>query len=89
MLTCQEASFLISKKLDGKLAWREHLGLYLHISLCSLCRRYLEDVKRLRSIMRAAGKYDQVLLPESVRLSAQSRERIKQALRNVLQKMEQ
>jgi predicted anti-sigma-YlaC factor YlaD len=68
MLTCKEASYLISKKLDVKLTWHENLGLWLHISLCSLCRRYLRDVKKLRSVIRAAGKSDQVL-PESIKLS--------------------
>jgi predicted anti-sigma-YlaC factor YlaD len=68
MLTCKEASHLISKKLDVKLTWHENLGLWLHISLCSLCRRYLRDVKKLRSVIRAAGKSDQVL-PESIKLS--------------------
>lgn len=81
MLTCKEASHLISKKLDVKLTWHEDLGLWLHISLCSLCRRYLRDVKKLRSVIRAAGKSDQVLLPKSIKLSEQARTRIKQALR--------
>ncbi|MGJ0484270.1 MAG: hypothetical protein ACR65R_07015 [Methylomicrobium sp.] len=81
MLTCKEASHLISKKQDVKLAWHESLGLWLHISLCSLCRRYFQDVKKLRSIIWAAGKSDQSLLPESIKLSEQARTRIKQALR--------
>lgn len=81
MLTCKETSHLISKKLDSRLAWHENLGLWLHISLCRLCRRYSHDVKKMRSVMRAAGKSGQVLLPESVKLSEQARERIKQALR--------
>lgn len=80
MLTCKEASHLISKKLDVKLTWHENLGLWLHISLCGLCRRYLRDVKKLRSVIRAAGKSDQ-LLPESFKLSEQARTRIKKALR--------
>jgi hypothetical protein len=37
-------------------------------------------VKKLRSVIRAAGKSDQVL-PESIKLSEQARTRIKQALR--------
>lgn len=88
MLTCKEASYLVSKKLDGKLTWREHLGLWMHISLCRLCRRYSRDVQRLHSVIRAAGASGQVLLPESVKLSEQSRQRIAQALKKMLGQQE-
>lgn len=84
MLTCKQASQLASKAMDGKLTWREWLGFRMHIALCSLCRRYVSDVNALRKVMRTAGKSGQTLLPESVKLSEQSRERIKQAFQKAL-----
>jgi len=89
MLTCKQASHLASKAMDGKLTWREWLGLRLHIALCRLCRRYVSDIKRLRTVMRLAGKSDQTLLPESVKLSRQSRERIQKVLHKALPPSEQ
>lgn len=80
MLTCKEASFLASKKMDGTLTWRERIALRLHVGLCDMCRRYLRDLKRLRVMMRRSGAAGQTLLPEDVKLSDQARERIKQAL---------
>jgi len=80
MLTCKEASFLASKKLDKKLTWRESIGLRLHIMMCSLCRRYAIEMKKMHRMMKKAGKSGVSILPESVKLSKQSRERIKQVL---------
>ena len=85
MLTCKEASFLASKKLDQKLVWRERIGLYLHIAMCDLCRRYVKDIKNMQQVMQNLGKTGLSLLPESVKLSRQSRDRIKQALDKALQ----
>ncbi len=84
MLTCKEASDLASKKLDSQLTWREHTGLWLHLTMCRLCRRYLRDVKKLQVLMRKSSKTGQALWPETVKLSEQSRERIKQVLDKAL-----
>ena len=84
MLTCKEASYLASKKLDEKLTWRESLGFRLHIMVCDLCRRYAMEIKKMHNVMKKAGKSSLSILPESVKLSKQSRERIKQALDKAL-----
>lgn len=88
MLTCKEVSLLASKAMDVKLTWRERLGLAMHIAICDLCRRYIRDMKKLRVIMRKAGKSGGALLPESVKLSEQSRLRIKQVMGKALNSSE-
>lgn len=80
MLTCKEASHLASKALDTRLTLRERLGLGLHLAMCALCRRYVGDLKKLRAQLKKIGQLGDALLPDSVKLSKQSRERIKQAL---------
>ncbi|MGR9117502.1 MAG: anti-sigma factor family protein [Gammaproteobacteria bacterium] len=84
MLTCKEASHLASKAMDAKLTWRERVGLWLHIALCDLCRRYIRDIKKLHALTKKAGRAGEALLPESVKLSEQSRERIKRVLKKAL-----
>jgi predicted anti-sigma-YlaC factor YlaD len=84
MLTCKEASYLASKKLDEKLTWRESLNFRLHIMMCGLCRRYAMEMKKFHHAMQKAGESSLSLLPESVKLSRQSRERIKQAIDKAL-----
>jgi len=84
MLTCKEVSYLASKKLDKKLSLGERLGLILHTAMCGMCRHYVRDIEVLHQLMLKAGKKGQALLPDSAKLSAQSRERIKQALDKAL-----
>lgn len=81
MLTCKEASHLASKAMEAKLSWRERLGLSLHLAMCAVCRRYVRDMKKLRRKCREIGQCNQALLPDSIKLSAQSKERIRKALR--------
>jgi hypothetical protein len=43
-LTCEEATFLISKKQEAKLAWLENLKLHAHVSFCKPCSRFAKQV---------------------------------------------
>lgn len=88
MLTCKEVSYLASKKLDKKLTLRELIGFLIHTAMCRLCRHYARELKALHLMMLKAGKTGQILLPESVKLSEQSRGRIKLALDKALHQME-
>lgn len=84
MLTCKEASYLASKAMDTTLSWRERTGLWLHISMCKLCRRYVGDIKKLRAMMRRSGKRGIEMLPEPIKLSEQAHDRIEEALNKAL-----
>ena len=89
MLSCKETSYLASKKLDKNLSIREHLNYILHIMMCGICRRYGYEIKKLHQIFKKVGKSDKSLVPESVKLSKQSRTRIKQALDDASNSSEQ
>lgn len=84
MLTCKEAGYLASKKLDKKLTLREKMAFSFHTTICSMCRRYIRDMNALHKLLRKVKKTGKTLLPESTKLSEQSRERIKQAIGKVL-----
>lgn len=80
MLTCKEASFLASKKLDKKLTFRERIDFSLHIAMCSLCRNYAKEIKTLHRLMQKIGKTEDQGLSGDEKLSEQSRKRIKQEI---------
>ncbi len=84
MLTCKEAIYLASKKLDKNLTLREQMDFLLHTAMCSLCRHYARDMRALHKLMLKAGKARLTLLPESKKLSELSRARIKHALEKAL-----
>ncbi|MDO4228479.1 MAG: hypothetical protein Q4C98_01575 [Capnocytophaga sp.] len=40
VLPCKEATFLIEKKLHGRLSFREKIQLKAHLAICKLCAAY-------------------------------------------------
>jgi hypothetical protein len=58
MITCREASQLVSKGRDVKLAWRERLSLTLHLRICEMCRRY---ERQLGFLGRVASRFEQAM----------------------------
>lgn len=37
-ISCKKATYLSSKKEEGKLSWMEKIQLRSHMAICSLCR---------------------------------------------------
>ncbi|MEN9685075.1 MAG: hypothetical protein RLZZ28_861 [Bacteroidota bacterium] len=44
MISCQEATYLISKKEEKKLRWFEKIKLSAHLMLCSFCRKFEKQI---------------------------------------------
>jgi len=74
MLSCKEASRLISQSLDRQLTLRERLSLRFHLLLCDMCTAF----RRQLGVIRVAVKLykTQVENNESIRLSEEARIRI-------------
>ena len=39
-ISCKKATYLVSKKEEGKLSWIEKIQLRGHLTICSLCRKF-------------------------------------------------
>ncbi len=52
MLSCKQASQLISQSLDRSLTLRERITLKLHLIICKYCKRFSQQVQTLRNAMR-------------------------------------
>lgn len=74
MLTCKEATRLVSAAQDRKLGLGERLGLYLHLLICALCRRYARQIALLTRALR--DHREEMYPPDSARLDAAARDRI-------------
>jgi len=51
MLTCKDASRLISQRQDRALSVRERLSLQMHLALCAACVRVSDQVEFLRKAL--------------------------------------
>ncbi|NOY69405.1 MAG: zf-HC2 domain-containing protein [Deltaproteobacteria bacterium] len=58
MLTCRQASALVSSGMDQRLSPAQRIGLMFHLAMCKYCRRFR---KQLQIIQKAAMRYDEVL----------------------------
>ena len=48
MLSCKQASQIISQSLDKPLTMRERFALKLHLIICKYCKRFSQQVQTLR-----------------------------------------
>jgi hypothetical protein len=55
MLTCKEASRLVSEGLDRRLGFFERVGLRLHLAICDGCTNFQRQMAFLRRAVRELG----------------------------------
>lgn len=58
MLTCRQATQLLSEKQDRQLLLKEQSGLQFHLMLCSSCRRFGKQMKTISELSKAYKKID-------------------------------
>ena len=71
MLSCRQASQLLSQSLDRRLSWQERTGLRLHLMICDVCRRFGRQLLIMRKAVRllvSDAEHDrQIRLPDEAR----------------------
>jgi putative zinc finger protein len=55
MLTCKEATRLVSQGLDRKLSFGERLMLRVHLAICDGCTNFKKQADFLRRALRELG----------------------------------
>lgn len=84
MLTCKDASHLISEKQERQLGFLERWNLRLHLWICLNCRRFEQHLALMRQAFRRYGRQieDEANNPDAggIDLSPEARERIRQAV---------
>ena len=55
VISCKEASRLLSQAQERRLGALERLKLRAHLALCDLCTRFEEQLKFMREAMRRLG----------------------------------
>lgn len=52
LISCKDASRLLSRMQDGEVGWLDRLKLKLHLTACEACRRFERQLGFLREAMR-------------------------------------
>lgn len=79
-MSCRRMTELISKSLDEPLSFGERLALGLHTFTCRACRRYREQMEKMRTVIRRAVDLDDDAVDCPV-MPPDARERIRESLR--------
>jgi hypothetical protein len=79
MLTCKDASHLISQRLERPLPFRQRWGLRMHLWLCASCRQFERQMDLMRLALRKLGERAKADAA-SMELPPEARERIRKAL---------
>ena len=56
MLSCEEATRLLSEAQDRKLVLPEKLQLEIHVAICKGCRNYRKQMSFLRAACQRLGR---------------------------------
>lgn len=78
MLTCKQASKLISQSLDHPLSWSERMQLKLHLFICGACNRFNQQLHLLRSLLQRMR--NQTENDHTIQLSLDAKTRIERVI---------
>lgn len=52
MLTCKQASQIISQSLDNPLSWSNRMKLKFHLFICDACSRFNQQLRLLNTAVK-------------------------------------
>lgn len=79
MLTCKQASKLVSQSLDRRLTWVEVLQLKLHLLICRACQQFNRQLHLLR--LAFSHKVKHIEDDHTIHLPLEAKARIKLELK--------
>lgn len=82
MISCEEASKLISESMDHSVPFLEKISLKIHLAMCKVCPTYMRQLHFLREVVKSwADKTNHLLSDKS--LSQETKSRIKLHLKSI------
>ena len=78
MLSCKQASHLLSQSLDRRLTLRERIALRFHLAICDFCRRFSQQLQQLIANIRL--QREQIEQDAAIQLPPDARKRISNVL---------
>lgn len=79
MMSCKQASRLLSQSQERRGSLRQRLALRLHLAFCAACRQFSRQLVFLRSAIRQLGR--NIENDERLRMSQASHQRIAAAMK--------
>jgi hypothetical protein len=86
MLSCKDVSKRVSESLDYQLPFHERLGLWMHLAMCRLCRRFRKNMLHVHEVVRESVDANDTIdsSHKVVSLTDDARDRIKRKLKSLM-----
>ncbi|MDQ6991614.1 MAG: zf-HC2 domain-containing protein [Mariprofundaceae bacterium] len=76
---CDKISHLLSDSFDRKLSWIERIEVKIHLSMCSLCSSYAQNITIMHDIF---SYIRHINISENIQLSKMKKSEIQKALKD-------
>ena len=80
MPSCQEAARLVSQSMEQKLPLIKRLGLWMHLSMCRMCKGFAGQLRLLQTAAKQHGESQSDTSLTRTTLPSEARQRIHHAL---------
>lgn len=78
--SCEQVSLLVSDSMEEKLPLRNKIRVAIHLLMCQWCRRFKQQLRQIRALIRKTQAEDSIQPHPQVKLSDSARERMQQSL---------
>jgi hypothetical protein len=78
MLSCKQASQLISQSLEQPLAMRERFALKLHLLICRYCRRFRQQLQAIRIALKLTAQA--IENDDTIKMPLETKQRLIQSI---------
>jgi hypothetical protein len=78
MLSCKQASQLISQSLEQPLAMRERFALKLHLLICRYCRRFRQQLQAIRIALKLTAQA--IENDDTIKMPSETKQRLIQSI---------
>ena len=82
MPSCKEVSRLVSESMETKLPLRKQIGLWMHLSMCRLCKGFARQLRVIQAAAKQHGESEDDTSLADATLSDGARERIRRSMKN-------
>ncbi len=78
MLSCKDASQIISQSLDRQLTMRERFALNLHLLICKYCKQFSQQLHAIRTALKLASSA--IENDDTIKMPSETKKRLMQSV---------
>lgn len=78
MLSCKDASQIISQSLDRQLTMRERFAVKLHLLICKYCKQFNQQLQTIRAALKLTSTA--IENDDTIKMPSETKKRLMQSI---------